>query len=323
MSGNKQSRKTVRQPQVKNVTVPVPPAGETKATKSGAQVSTLTTLQGFEFVSVAIGKKREHGFGIYEAPIYYINKQQEKYESGRKVIVRNGIPVHIPSKRYTVIPNEQVLEMVEEAGFKPTTVNLDRNDNAMYTEIMSPNFEGAVDKGDAVRVGTIVTNSIDGSEPLAAHTYTYRLACGNGAVGSGSLMGGFVMKHVGERQKLIDGLRETLDQAMEGSKRLIEMYKKTLKIKIDEKIAEAITATKIADKYLPEYIQRGEKEKTILKDKNVTLWQGFNDLTFKLWHSPDLSWHRKISRTQVLHGILANATGFQMAAPQVVRASGL
>jgi len=263
-------------------------------------------------VEVALGKRDGTWgkYGIFEAPVLF--GTTSKYESNYKAVVKQDKLAAIVSRGYTVIPNEEVLQIIREAGFEPQRVTYGRGGNLMFAELLDERFEGEeVQVGDLVKVGVVVRNSIDGSSSFGADAFTYRLACLNGAVAKGKRFDAIMMRHVGDRAKLIEQFRGNVLDVMEKAADLISFYKTAAIVRLNEELAQKILLAGIPFKYLPPYVTPERdpetgKLRTIVVGE-YSLWDTFNDITAKLWHSEKLRMEGIVEHEKALHEVLLEA----------------
>lgn len=251
---------------------------------------------------------------IESAPVYFAGADGKIYDLKRyKVGIRNGQIAGIMSNKYAFVSNEKAYQLVKDAGFKPTNVEFAHNGNAMFVEVFSDDagigthsWSNDGKNGDIMNVGVMIRNSIDGTTSFGGDIFTYRSRCSNGAIVGKKELGSFSVKHVGQYERLIAVFRTQLERAFELSTKVKAYYMKAAEVKVNKEMAEALVKTKIPQKFLPDFIKI-EKKATILEAKDRTVWDGFNDMTEKAWHS-DISITTKRQYTERANAWLLNVT---------------
>jgi len=269
----------------------------------------MTTATGQTEISLPLGEPLNvwKEYGIVEQPALFRGKDGQLYDTKKhKVITRNGEFATIVSRRYTVLPNEEVLKLIEEAGYKTHDVKYSNNGNALYATLLSERVH-AVRIGDIVKAGVLVRNSIDASTGFGVDMYTERLKCLNGAVSRGQEIT-WSRKHIGHREAIIGNFKQALERITLASEQLIATYKLADQIRLNRELAKKIVETKVPIKYLPDSIQVEKKTKAVTLTDTPTLYEAFNHSTAKIWHNDKLKIESKIQYEQALHKVILLAT---------------
>jgi hypothetical protein len=167
-----------------------------------------------------------------------------------------------------------------------------------FWKILSDKFytvKGSANVGDDIQLGVVIRNGINTNVALGADLFTYRLVCKNGAVARGPNLGTVLIKHIGDKSRIIESFRNGLRVVFTRMKDLMEYYEEATKIKMNQQILEQLyDGSNIADKYWPNYVNilpnpdKGHviptKDKVTLTPQGTknSLYETFNDLTDKL-----------------------------------------
>jgi len=216
---------------------------------------------------------------------YDIIEKYLKYNGRRtkfKAIVKSGNLVNLVSRRYTVIPNELLVEeivpLIERFGYQP----IDSPAKSIPTDVrymqyfIKPELEKIDNEG--IKLGLLFRNSIDRSLSLGLEGFSYRTRCGNGVIMGKESVYSFTRKHVGGSvEDILSRLEEAIALINKKSLQILEKYKHMMKIKFQkEKYSEL-------EKYLP---------KRDLADVSRMIgtgtdWDAFNEVTQNIW------WNRR------------------------------
>lgn len=253
-----------------------------------------------EDIFFKLAKNEQRPVSIESAPVFFTGADGKTYDLKRyKVGIRNNQIAGIMSTKYTFISNEKAYSLIKDSGFKPTNVDFAHNGNAMFVQVFSDEVAGAHvwsndgKGGDMVNVGVMIRNSIDGTTSFGGDIFTYRSRCSNGAILGKKELGSFSVKHVGQYDRLIAVFRAQLNRAFDLSVKVKNYYMKSAEVKLNQAMAEALVATKLPQKFLPDFIATSKTKnnplQVILEDKNRTVWDAFNKVTENSWHEGDLS----------------------------------
>jgi hypothetical protein len=263
--------------------------------------------------------KRSAPINIETAPMYLTGLDGSIYDpKERKMVLNNGQFVGDVSRRYTVIANEKVYQLIQDAGFKPERTEFDARGNKMFVQVFSDDASGlrphtfTTDKGgDKIEVGLMVRNDISGHMGFGGDLFTYRSRCSNGAVIGKKELGSFTVKHVGEYTRLVSVMKAMLNRAFDLGMKIKPFYQKATEVAINQEIADKLLKTEIPHKFLPDFMKAITKKNTptqlILERKDATVWEGFNALTEKAWHGTDLGITTRRQYTERANAWLMNA----------------
>jgi hypothetical protein len=212
-------------------------------------------------------------YGITEPPLLAHGADGQLYDDGRfKGIFKHGKYNKIVGRNYTVLPNEEVRELLNEyinstnSGLKIAKEYTSHHDDAMYWQVMSSEVK-EVTKGD---------------EALGADLFTFRLICKNGAIAKGQDLGSIAIRHLGDKDKMLlafgNGIEHILDRTVD----LIKYYKAATKMKVTKLIAEQ-WAKRIPQRALPQAIEVDTKSGKVVLTGTPNLWESFNDITANAW----------------------------------------
>ena len=207
------------------------------------------------------------------------------------------LPLNTPV--YPFEPMEEDLKKVIETELKGMNWKIVSQDFthrgfSSYWTLLSPDIretiKGSYVQDDVVQVGLVVRNGINTGVSLGADFYTYRLSCSNGAIGRGENFGSISIRHVGDRNKIVQTFKEGIPLVVKAGQKILEYYQMATAIRFDPEMAKKIfKKTPIAQKYFPTYFGVDEDEKDpdkkvnlTAQGKSLTLWEVFNDLTGNL-----------------------------------------
>jgi hypothetical protein len=177
---------------------------------------------------------------------------------GRRAVVREdtGQPIAVVSDRYTLVPHQQILDLVASAtagldvGPVPRGVYVDRNGARMRAVFKFPALARPVTPGDEICPCLKVQNTYDGSSRIAIHIGAFRFVCTNLAVGGGgAFAGGFMAIHQGEIP--IEEMSERLGSYLARFDVIVELYQAWL-----QRAWEAAEAEAVAERLPKELMKR-------------------------------------------------------------------
>jgi len=149
----------------------------------------------------------------------------------RRAVVRedNGAPLAVVSDRYTLVPHQRILDLVEEAirplavGPVPRGVFVDRGGARMRALFKFPALAQPVLREDICPC-LKVQNTYDGTSRVAVHIGAFHFVCTNLAVGGGGVFaGGFMSVHAGE--VAIEKVAEQLASFLKGFDAIVDLYR--------------------------------------------------------------------------------------------------
>jgi len=227
-------------------------------------------------------------YGITEPPLLAHGEDGQLYDDKRfKGIFKNGKYNKIVGRNYTVLPNEEVDEMLRDyikrtnSGLEIVKSYSSHHGDAMYWQVLSSRQE-TVEKGDDVRIGCIVRNSVGTYVSLGADLFTYRLICSNGAIAKGQDLGTIAIRHIGNKDNMMLAFGKGIEHIMDRTAGLVRYYKQATKMKVNKLIAEE-WAKRIPQRALPESIEVEAKTGQVTLTGSPNLWSAFNEITAESW----------------------------------------
>ncbi|MDD2778443.1 MAG: DUF932 domain-containing protein [Methanocellales archaeon] len=253
--------------------------------------------------------------GLLQYPIEF------KGQSSRaKAIIRNNQDlIAIAGNGYTLLPNEEAIEMANQAaklaGFVPFFEKMkdsnwekgrltghilcNNKETQMHSFYVPKEFEHDLDKkssrsgheiwgvpGDKVYTGVDVVNSIDGKKSFGVSIFSFRTACKNGVLwGKQAEVGSLRFAHTKKLESVIGQLKTLFVQQMDQARLLLEGYKRLDQRTLVKEDVDALTHIRLPEKILPEYIKDEEQVKQEAF-KDITAWKAYNDITAQIWHNP-------------------------------------
>jgi len=185
-----------------------------------------------EHLNETIVRGNSADFPITTQPVYY--GRDETYEPipHRLAIVRadTGRTLSVVSDRYTLIPHQRVLDVVEQAikpldlGPVPRGIYVDRQGARMRALFKFPTLAQPVLNGDDICPCLKIQNTYDGTSRIAIHIGAFRFVCTNLAVGGGGVFaGGFMSIHAGEIP--LEKFTEQASRYLGGFDQIVETYR--------------------------------------------------------------------------------------------------
>jgi hypothetical protein len=150
----------------------------------------------------------------------------------RLAVVREdtGEALAVVSDRYTLVPHQRLLDVVQAAiaaldvGPVPRGVYVDRGGARMRALYKFPALAQPLASGDEICPCLQVRNTYDGTARIALHIGAFRFVCTNLAVGGGGVFaGGFLAVHAGEIP--IDEAAEQLRAYLAGFDAIVALYR--------------------------------------------------------------------------------------------------
>ncbi|GIU71995.1 MAG: hypothetical protein KatS3mg003_1474 [Candidatus Nitrosocaldaceae archaeon] len=218
--------------------------------------------------------------------------------------------VGLVGKNFAVIPNQLVEDMVynvkDRYNLSILRSRTDRHENAIVIDLLSDKLK-EVDLNDMVQFGVSIRNSIDGTSSLAVDSFSYRLACKNGA--TAKVRGiTFSRRHVGNPKELLADFEKALESALAYAEQLAIMYKKMVRKIINKEIAEKLAELNFPMKYYKSTPIRIEREDNRLKVellREENLWQVFNGITYVINHDSRAGALTRSYMTHRLHTVIS------------------
>lgn len=223
-------------------------------------------------------------FPVSLEPIY---KQQEDsfVEVPRKLaVVRQdtGATLSVVSNRYTLVPHQGLLDLVDSAiqslnvGPVPRGIYVDRNGARMRALFKFPALARPVLSGDEICPCLKIQNTYDGTSRIAVHIGAFRFVCTNLAVGGGGVFaGGFMSVHAGEIP--MEEIAEQLTVYLSGFGSIAELYRVWAEVPAEEE------ALRRAMSALPESAATAIRVQMLI-DRAKTVYEAYNVATHYATH---------------------------------------
>ena len=103
----------------------------------------------------------------------------------------------------------------------------------MDMRIIIPGTQQVVDRGDTVYTGIHLRNNEVGGGAVSIAGLVYELSCTNGLVAPGKTTAGYTLRHVGNKDRLIQYVREALESAKGDAHRLVTAFNEALQVKLE------------------------------------------------------------------------------------------
>lgn len=227
-------------------------------------------------------------YGITEVPLLVKSADGQYYDDKKfKGIFKNNKYTKIVGRNYTVLPNEEVREMLNEyiaktnSGLEIVKEYTSHHGDAMFWQVHSKDFK-EVKKGDEVQIGCVVRNSVGTYVALGADLFTYRLICKNGAIAKGQDLGSIAVRHIGHKDNMLLAFGKGIETIIQRTAKLVKYYKKSTEMTVDQRIAEE-WAKRIPQRALPQQIEVETKSGKVVLTGKPNLWDSFNDITANAW----------------------------------------
>ncbi|MCK5604532.1 DUF932 domain-containing protein [Candidatus Pacearchaeota archaeon] len=256
-------------------------------------------------------------WALQELPILLDGKP-----SGNKAIFQNGDLAHIASSRYTLIPNETVLEVMDELAAQVGAKKFHEFTGQWYCKTDTHYVQDGhrihalyafdepveVAPGDTVQMGWSAHNSIDGSCSLHGGIFQFRHACSNMfLLGYKSNMGmsfddrkvldKYYQRHVGELPDWAE-FQNRVELLIKQCRAKLEMFRISVEVETNQDFANSIIR-QLPRKVWPSYVDLAVQERetdplVAVLTGSHTVWGTFNDLTEAIWHDPKTGMTRKM-----------------------------
>lgn len=171
-------------------------------------------------------------FPVVLRPLSYELDGVTRPVSHRLAVVREdtGESLAVVSNRYTFVPHQRILDLVDAAirpldvGPVPRGIYVDRGGAQMRALFKFPALAQPVSGRDDICPCLQVRNTYDGTARIAVHIGAFRFVCTNLAVGGGGVFaGGFMSMHAGEIP--LEGITEQLSTYLSGFDRIVALYR--------------------------------------------------------------------------------------------------
>lgn len=230
------------------------------------------------------------GFGVTETDPkwseYGITEKHLSYQENKtnfKAIIKEDKLVTLVKNRYTVIPNELILEdivpLIERFGYDQLDSPAKKsNGNRLMLYFVKPELHN-LSNNEGIKLGLLLKNSIDGSLSLGVEGFSYRELCSNGVIMGQETVQSFHKKHVGNAEEIINRLEESVALVNKTSLRILEKYKHMTQVKFENDRYESLKEN------VPRKLLIGVSSKI----EQGTDWNAYNEITQNLWHNKKVS----------------------------------
>lgn len=223
-------------------------------------------------------------FPVALRPIFVSKEDGYQPVPHRRAVVREdtGRPISVLSDRYSLVPHQRILDVVEEAirpldvGPVPRGIFVDRGGARMRALFKFPSLAKPVVRNDDICPCLKIQNTYDGTSRISIHIGAFRFVCTNLAVGGGGVFaGGFMSVHAGEIP--IEEVAAQLASYLLAFGAIVALYHSwTETILNEEALAEILEA-------FPKR-SRGAIEHRIHETTVVTVYEAYNVATWYATH---------------------------------------
>lgn len=240
---------------------------------------TRTPVDLASYINQNIQRGNPADFPIVLRPVYFQQNGSFEAVPNRLAVVRGDTEnaVAVVSNRYTLVPHQRILDIVEEAiepldmGPVPRGIYVDCHGARMRAIFKFPALVTPVHAGDNICPCLKIENTYDGTSRIAIHIGAFRFVCTNLAVGGGGVFaGGFVSIHAGEIP--IEGVVEQLSAYLTGFEAIVERYRAWTERSLDQ-----VLLAPIFDK-MPKRAAKGISD-AIIESEAVTVYDAYNAAT--------------------------------------------
>lgn len=171
-------------------------------------------------------------FPVSLRPIFVSQEDGYHLVPHRRAVVRedSGTPISVLSDRYSLVPHQRILDIVQEAirpldvGPVPRGIFVDRGGARMRALFKFPSLAKPVVHDDAICPCLKIQNTYDGTSRISIHIGAFRFVCTNLAVGGGGVFaGGFMSVHAGEIP--IEEVAAQLASYLTGFEAIVALYR--------------------------------------------------------------------------------------------------
>jgi len=141
----------------------------------------------------------------------------------------------IVSDQYTAIDDVDIMPMVSDvvSDLGGDVKIADFHPDYTHVRIVFPGTETETRPGDIIQTGIHLTNSEVGLRAVHLDAMVYRLICTNGMV-RGESNGRTSIRHVGDRDRLKDYIRRSIEDAKVNSAEMVKKFKASVEMKLNE-----------------------------------------------------------------------------------------
>ncbi len=196
-------------------------------------------------LSAHINRTVERGhpadFPVVLKPVFVSNGDGYDAVPHRRAVVREdtGTPISVLSDRYSLVPHQRILQIVEQAivpldvGPVPRGIFVDREGARMRALFKFPSLAKPVVRLDDICPCLKIQNTYDGTSRISIHIGAFRFVCTNLAVGGGGVFaGGFMSVHAGEIP--IEEVAAQLASYLLGFEAIVALYRAWTETFLDE-----------------------------------------------------------------------------------------
>jgi hypothetical protein len=202
----------------------------------------------------------------------------------RLAVVREdtGDTLAVVSDRYTLVPHDRILDLVQEAiapldvGPVPRGVYVDRKGARMQAIFKFPALAQPVRQQDDICPCLKVRNTYDGTSRIAVHIGAFRFVCTNLAVGGGGVFaGGFMSVHAGAIR--LEDVGAQLASYLKDFDAIVALYRSWAETPVSHEAVQAVL------EILP--TRAGESISVEIARKGVsTIFEAYNAATYYATH---------------------------------------
>jgi hypothetical protein len=235
-------------------------------------------------LSAHISETREIGnpadFPIELRPVYMpVNGSMDAIPN-RRAVVRSDTnqPVAIVSDRYTLIPHQRILDLVEKAissldvGPVPRGIYVDRQGARMRALFKFPALAKPIVESKEICPCLKLENTYDGTSRIAVHIGAFRFVCTNLAVGGGgAFAGGFLSIHSGEVP--LDEVIDQLGSYLTSFDSIVRLYRTWLGIRMEWDLVRSIFSGLPKSHFeIIEQAIAGNQDESVYVAYNIATW---------------------------------------------------
>ena len=223
-------------------------------------------------------------FPVALAPLQYSAGTALAPVPHRLAVVREdtGAVLGVVSDRYTLVPHQRILDLVQEAIAPldlepvPRGVYVDRQGARMRAIFKFPALAQPVVQGDDICPCLKIRNTYDGTSRISIHIGAFRFVCTNLAVGGGGIFaGGFMSVHAGEIP--IEDVGRQLRSYLSGFDAILDLYRHWSRRRLEDNSLEELLAS------MPRRPARAISDAVTQKPER-TVYDAYNAATFYATH---------------------------------------
>jgi len=187
-------------------------------------------------------------FPVALRPLFHGEPESLRPVPNRLAVVREDTEatLAVVSDRYTLVPHQRILDLIEEAirplgtGPVPRGIYVDRGGARMRAIFKFSAMARPVTSGDDICPCLKIQNTHDGTARIGVQIGAFRFVCTNLAVGGGGVFaGGFMSVHEGEIP--LDDVAKQLASYLKAFETIVALYRAWTEQSIDwETLAEIV-----------------------------------------------------------------------------------